>query len=84
MEHEVVPGRCKIKGKLAEEPCRSRSPKYNFQCLINALSWSNMFCGERWSGRKRQGPRQRNVVITYCYDFFFWGGEPLCTTLPTM
>ena len=35
------------KENMAEGPWRLRSPKYNIQDLINALSWSNRFCGER-------------------------------------
>ena len=57
MHHEVGPGRCKsvdwllnsswdlyTKEKMVEGPWRSRSPKYSFQDIINALTWSNGFC----------------------------------------
>ena len=35
------------KEKMEEVPWRSRSPKYNFQGPINALTWSHGFYGER-------------------------------------
>jgi hypothetical protein len=56
---------------MAEGPCKSRSPKYNFQSLLNALTWSNGFCGERGKRGgmvgKGNGPWQRNaVIIPFC------------------
>jgi hypothetical protein len=54
------------KKTIAEGPWRSRSPKYNFRGLTNALTWSNKFCGER--GKRGcplgegKGPWQRNDV----------------------
>jgi hypothetical protein len=33
--------------KMADGPCKSRFPKFNFKGLINALTWSNAFWGER-------------------------------------
>ena len=48
---------------------RSRSPKYNFQGLINAMTWSNMLCGERGKRDgmlgKGKGPWQRNAIIIF-------------------
>jgi hypothetical protein len=32
---------------MAEGPWRSRSPEYDLEGLINALTWCNRFCGER-------------------------------------
>ena len=56
------------KEKMTEGPWRWRSPKYIFQGLINALTWSNGFCDERGKRGgmvgKGRGPWQRNVVIT--------------------
>ena len=87
MDHNVGPWRCKsidwllnssgatsiyTKEKMAEGPWRSRSPKYNFQGLINALTWSNMSYGERGKRgslvEKGKVPRERNDVI-----ILFWG-----------
>ena len=65
---------------MAKGLWRSRSPKYNFQGLINALTWSNGFCGERGKRGgmvgKGKGPWQRNVVIIYIIlmMFFFMKG----------
>ena len=79
MDHEVELGGCKsvdwlmnishdhfgyTKEKWAEGPWRSRSPKYNFQGIINALTWFTGFCGEGGGMvGKCRGPRKRNVVI---------------------
>ena len=69
------------KEKMAKGPQRLRFPKYNFQGLINALTWSNRFWCERGKGGglvgKSKGARQRNAVIMN----FSWGA--LYTTLPT-
>ena len=52
---------------MAKGPRRLKSPKYNFQCLINALTWSIWFCGERGKRGgmvgKNKGPWQRNAII---------------------
>jgi hypothetical protein len=62
---------------MVEGPWRSRSSKYNFQGSINALTWSNGFCGERGKTDdmvgKARGPWQRNVVIVN-YNKIFFGG----------
>ena len=54
-----------------------RSPKYKFQGLINALTWSNGFCGERGKrgGMVGKGrvPWQRNVVIDFYDENLFEG-----------
>ena len=56
-----------IKEKMAEGPWRSRSPKYKYEGLINALTWSNEFCGEvgKRGGMvgKGKGPCQRNAIL---------------------
>jgi hypothetical protein len=83
MDHEVGPGLYKAvdwmlscpgttsvytKKKMAEGPWRSRSPKYKFLGLINALTWSNGFCVER--GKRGgpvgegKGPWHRNAILT--------------------
>ena len=52
---------------MVEGPWRLRSPKYNFQDLINALTWTNGFCNERGTRGgivgKGKGPWQNNAVI---------------------
>jgi hypothetical protein len=48
--------------------------EYNFQGLINALTKSNGFCGERgkrWYGRKKQGPMVEKCH--YNFNEFFLG-----------
>ena len=57
----TCPGTTSIytKDKMAEGPYWSRSPKYNFQGLINALTWSNGFCSERG---KRGGLVRKDMV----------------------
>ena len=73
------------KGKMAKGLWRSRSPNYNFQGLINALTWSNGFCDERGKRggmvEKGKGPWQRDAVII-SFNEDFWGA--FFTTLPTM
>jgi len=70
--------------RMAKEPWRSRSSKYNFQGLIIALTWSNGFCCERGKrgGMVGKGrcPWQRNALLINFNDIF-WGA--LYTTLPT-
>ena len=62
---------------MAKGPWRSRSSKYNFQGLINALTWSNMFWGERGKRGdmvgKGKGPWQRNAAIIN-FIWIFLGG----------
>ena len=70
---------------MAEAPWRSRSPKYNFQGIINALTWSNGFCCERGKGGslvgKDRGPWQRSAVVdTFFNEISF---KALYTTLLT-
>ena len=65
------------KEKMAEGPWRSRSPKYNFEGIINAMKWSNRFCGER----RRQGPMANKCRYnTFLVKVFL---VALYTTLPT-
>ena len=63
------------KEKMSEGPWRSRSPKYNFKILMNALTWPNGFCNwerqERWYGRKRQGPMAEKCHFTKFLMIFF-------------
>ena len=60
------------KDKMTKRSWRLRSPKYNFQGLINAPTWSNKFCGERGKRGgmvgKGRGPWQKK-----CYNNFFGG-----------
>ena len=73
------------KEKMAEWPWRLTSPKYSFQGIMNALAWSNTFCGERGTRGglvgEGKGPWQRNTLIKNIF-WIFWGIH--CTTLPTM
>ena len=61
---------------MTEEPCRSRSPKYNFQGLINALSWSTTFCSEReerevvWQEKARAHGKE--MSLKHIFNDFFW------------
>ena len=52
---------------MVEGPWRSRSPKYDFEGVLNALTCSNGICGERGKRcglvGKGKGPCQRNAVI---------------------
>ena len=70
------------KEQMAAGPWRSRSPKYSFQDLVNALTWSNGFCSERGkrSGMvgKARGPWGENyrLQITDCCDESVIGQPP--------
>ena len=100
MDHEVVSWRCKsvdwllnlsgttlvhTKEQMAHGPQRLRSSKYNFQCLVNAMTWSNKFCGERGKRGgmvgKGRGSWQRNAFTLIFYEFFLGA---LYTNLPTI
>jgi hypothetical protein len=63
-----------VRIKMAEGPRRLRFSKYNFQCLINALTWSNGLCGERGTSGglvgKGKGPWQKSVVIINFNEIF--------------
>ena len=66
------------KETMAEWSWRSRSQKYIFWGLINTLTWSNRFCGdklrqERWCGKKRQGPMVHKCSYNTLLVNFFGG-----------
>ena len=58
---------------MAKGPRRSRSPKYDFQGLINALTWSNMFCRERGRRGGMVGPMVENCHFNKIFMKSIWG-----------